>query len=62
MCATDAEAYADKMHYTPEQLVQLRAIDKYSEACAKSTCQWRHAGDPACCELSAQGLAPAARQ
>lgn len=32
------KAYADKMHYTPEQLVQLRAIDKYSEACAKSTC------------------------
>lgn len=32
------KAYADKMNYTPEQLIQLRAIDKYSEACAKSTC------------------------
>lgn len=32
------KAYADKMNYTPEQLVQLRAIDKYSEACIKSTC------------------------
>ncbi|MBD8089088.1 SPFH domain-containing protein [Pseudomonas fluorescens] len=32
------KAYADKMGYSPEQLVELRAIDKYSEACAKSTC------------------------
>lgn len=32
------KAYATTMNYSPEQLVQLRAIDKYSEACAKSTC------------------------
>lgn len=31
-------AYRNKMSLSPEQFVQLEAIKRYSEACAKSTC------------------------
>lgn len=32
------KAYADKMNFTPEQVIQLEAINKYSAACTKSSC------------------------
>lgn len=32
------KAYADKMNFTPEQIIQLESINKYSAACAKSSC------------------------
>lgn len=32
------KAYADKMNFSPEQIIQLESINKYSAACIKSSC------------------------